>query len=320
MTIVVGVFVAVLASIVGSYYTFVLRLEDADQRALRKRLKQQAQTRASKILLVKEQERLSSLDMIDRLLGHGQRLVAPIQRLINQAEVRLTVSAFLLLTVCAAILPLLLVTAVTHRTILGVLVGACTAFIPLTCIRYLRRRRMWKFEEQFPEAIDLIARALRAGHTFPTGLSMVGEEMQAPIGTEFRLMYERQNFGMPMPEVLRDFADRTPVLDAKFFATAVLTQRDAGGNLAEVLDNLSSVIRERFKVKRQIRVLSAHGRITGWILAGLPPGLALVFSFVSPSQIRTLIEDPLGMKMIYAAIGLQVLGTLIMKKITNIEY
>ena len=159
---------------------------------------------------------------------------------------------------------------------------------------YVRRARgtsgCQKFEEQFPEAIDLVARALRAGHALPTGLGMVADELQAPVGTEFRILFDEQNFGLTLPDAMRNFARRVPVLDARFFVTAVLTQRETGGNLAEVLDNLASVIRERFKVKRQVRVLSAHGRITGWVLACLPPVLAVATLIVNPDHLGTLLD------------------------------
>jgi tight adherence protein B len=203
---------------------------------------------------------------------------------------------------------------------LASVIGGIAGSVPYLWVRRVRSVRIWKFEEQFPESIDLISRALRAGHTFQAGLSMVADEVEEPVKSEFRLLYDRQNFGMPLPDALRAFAERVPVLDAKFFATAVLTQRDAGGNLSEVLDNLSSVIRERFKVKRQVRVVSAHGRITGWVLAGLPPALACLFMIVRPQHIQTLFNDPLGMQLIYAALVLQVVGSLIIKKIVNIEY
>ncbi len=152
------------------------------------------------------------------------------------------------------------------------------------------KRGVGKFEEQFPEAIDLLARALRAGHAFTTGLSMVAEEMPEPVGTEFRLAYDRQNFGMPMGEALKSLGERVPLLDARFFVTAVLTQREAGGNLAEVLDNLARVIRERFKVKRQVRVITAHARITGWVLALLPPALGVVLTLLSPEHMSSAVD------------------------------
>ena len=139
-----------------------------------------------------------------------------------------------------------------------------------------------------------MSRALRAGHAFTTGLAMVAEEMPEPVGTEFRLLYDQQNFGMPMPDALKALGERVPVLDARFFVTAVLTQREAGGNLAEVLDNLAAVIRERFKVKRQVRVVSAHGRITGWVLAMLPPALGVALTLLSPEHMSLLWTDPTG--------------------------
>jgi tight adherence protein B len=195
-----------------------------------------------------------------------------------------------------------------------------TMVIPIFVLRHRRDQRVLQFEEQFPEAIDLIARALRAGHAFTTGLSMVAEEVGAPVGLEFRLLYERQNFGMPLPEALREFARRIPLLDAKFFATAVLTQRESGGNLAEVLDNLSSVIRERFRVKRQVRVISAHGRLTGWVLSLMPPGLAVAFMMVRPGHLDKLLNDTLGVQMIVGAVTLQLIGTMAIRRIVKIEY
>ena len=172
-----------------------------------------------------------------------------------------------------------------------------------------------KFEEQFPEAIELIARALRAGHAFTTGLALVAEELPDPVGGEFRLLYDRQNFGMSLPDALRLFAERVPLLDARFFVTAVLTQRESGGNLAEILDNLGDVIRERFRVKRQIRVVTAHGRITGWVLVMIPVVIALAMVVVAPDHILTLVSDPLGIQMAVGALGLWVLGYLVIRKL-----
>ena len=149
---------------------------------------------------------------------------------------------------------------------------------------------------------------------------MAAEEVPPPVGTEFRRLYDQQNFGMSLPDALRGFAARIPLIDARFFATAVLTQRETGGNLGEVLDNLAAVIRERFKVKRQVRVLTAHGRMTGWILAGFPPALAVVMFVIAPEHMKLLISDPLGVKMIVGALTLQIIGTLIIRKLVNIPY
>ncbi len=200
------------------------------------------------------------------------------------------------------------------------LAAAVTAPLPYLYLRFASARRTQQFEEQFPEAVDLVARALRAGHALPTGLGMVADEMPAPVGVEFRKLYDEQNFGLTMADALRNFAGRVPVLDARFFVTAVLTQREAGGNLAEVLDNLAQVIRDRFKVKRQIRVISAHGRITGFVLVGLPPCVAVATLMLSPLHIETLLGDPLGIRLIIVAAVMQVIGAFIIRKIVDIEY
>jgi tight adherence protein B len=205
-------------------------------------------------------------------------------------------------------------------TSLAIGAAVLVAFVPVNIVKYMRTLRMRKFEEQFPEALDLLGRALRAGHAFTTGIEMVGTEMPDPIGPEFRILYDQQNYGMPLPDALRLFAERIPVIDARFFVTAVLIQRESGGNLSEVLDNLAFVIRERFRVKRQIRVISAHGRITGWILVCLPPVLALVLFTINSETRQLMFYDPIGQQMMVAAIVLQIVGTLIMRKIINVEY
>ena len=320
MTLPALVFIAVLGIVLLPYVMFVMRPEDHSTQKLKRRLKNSTVVTRAQLALIKETERLSSLGPLDRLLGYAGRVVVPSQRLIEQSGLRLTVGTLLFACGCAALIPFAIVRTFSGSLLAGLIVGSCTGLVPYLWLRRARAKRLWTFEEQFPEAIDLIGRALRAGHTFQTGLLMVADELADPVGTEFRLLYDRQNFGMPLPEALRSFAERIPVLDAKFFATAVLTQRDAGGNLAEVLDNLAAVIRERFKVRRQVRVISAHGRITGWILAGLPPTLSVVFLVVTPKHMQTLFNDPLGVQFIIAAVVLQIVGTLFIRKIVNIEY
>ena len=144
--------------------------------------------------------------------------------------------------------------------------------------------------------------------------------MPEPVAGEFKLLHDQQTFGLPLTEGLKAFADRVPILDARFFVTAVLTQMESGGNLAEVLDNLGAVIRERFKIKRQLRVLTAHGRMTGLVLAALPPVMAGWLFFKTPDHLRVLIDEPLGNQMIVAAVALQLLGVYLINKISNVEY
>jgi tight adherence protein B len=202
----------------------------------------------------------------------------------------------------------------------SLLLGVLAMMVPTSYLRIKRTKRFLKFEEQFPEALDLMSRALKAGHAFTTGLAMVADELPAPLGPEFRLLYDQQNFGMLMPDALKAFARRIPLIDARFFVTAVLIQRESGGNLAEILDNIASVIRDRFRVKRQIRVISAHGRLTGWVLVAVPPALASVLFLINPDHWRTLSGNTLGVQLITFAVVLQITGTLIIRKLVQIEY
>jgi len=203
---------------------------------------------------------------------------------------------------------------------LSVLIALLVSSFPYLWVGWVASRRLRKFEEQLPEAVEMIAVSLRAGHAFTTGLLMVAEELGNPLGADFRLLYDQQTYGKPLPDVLREFSARVPLLDAKIFVTAVLTQRETGGNLAEVLDKLASVIRERFRIRRHVRALSAHGRITGWTLGLLPIVLALILSVIAPAHIRTLVDDPFGRQLTVAAIGLQVVGMFVIRRIVSVEF
>jgi tight adherence protein B len=247
-------------------------------------------------------------------------MLRPVELLIEQSGTRMTVAAFLLLSATCGIATMYIIVQLTDVFWLGLGAGVLTASIPTSLLRYLRTRRMLKFEEQFPEGLALISRALKAGHTFTTGLAMVAEEMPGPIGPEFKLLYDQQNYGMPLPDALKEFARRVWLLDARFFVTAVMIQRESGGNLSEILDNIATVIRDRFRVKRQIRVVSAHARMTGMVLMGVPPALAFMLFLINPDHIRTLTGSPLGMRLIYAAIIMQVTGSLIIRKMVKLEY
>ena len=270
--------------------------------------------------LLKQARQLSALPSLDAALRRGGGLVQPIELLIEQSGTRMTVGAFLLVSATCGFVTAYVVNEFTDLLPLALGAGALCAWTPTSILQFLRTRRILKFEEQFPEALALISRALKAGHTFTTGLAMVAEEMPAPIGPEFRLLYDQQNYGMPLPDALKEFARRVVLLDARFFVTAVLIQRESGGNLSEILDNIATVIRDRFRVKRQIRVISAHARMTGMVLMGVPPALAFMLFLTNPDHLRTLTNSPLGMNMIYAAITMQVTGSLIIRQMVKLEY
>jgi len=322
MIIAVATFIIIVALITGLYWLFVVRLEQAESVELRQRLKQSAPSAAAKkpSRLLKPLEQFSSVSSLNAWLTRLSRISQPLQRDITQAGLKITVATLLLSSLSLAAVAYLIVRFVMFSSMMALAAAAAASFVPFLYVKRTRNSRLRKFEEQFPEAVDLLGRALRAGHAFTTGVLMAAEEIPAPVGDEFKKLYDQQNFGMPLPDALHGFAERIPLIDARFFATAVLTQRETGGNLGEVLDNLASVIRERFKVKRQVRVLTAHGRITGWILAGFPPALAAGMFAIAPQHMSLLISDPLGVKMIVGALTLQIIGTMIIRKLVNIPY
>lgn len=327
------VFAVFFGAIYGAYWVFIVRPEQEAAGEVRRRLRA-GTTRDAKrrSALLKQIEAMSSIQSFDKLLKKSQARARSLQGLVEQSGVRVTVGAVVLGCATLGLLAFVVAQRVLTDVFSDVAGGALITFglsaasavgaaaVPIAVLRIMRTRRLRKFEEQFPEALDLLSRALKAGHAFTTGINMVGEEMPQPVGPEFRTLYDQQNFGMPMPDALKSFAERVPVLDARFFVTAVLIQRESGGNLSEVLENLSGVIRERFRVKRQMRVLSAHGRITGWILVALPPVLGAALMTISSDVRETMFGDPLGIQMIVVAIVLQIIGTLIIRRIVDVEY
>jgi len=314
-----GVFFVVLGIIFGAYLLLVVRPEQQASGAVRKRLRGN-RPRIAKAEIGKTDEPLSTVGVLDSVLRRWTGLSEPMQMLVDRSGLQLTVGQLVLLCgFCASVtgaIVRLVVPYMLPAIALAIIAGA----MPIVVVRFKVKQRLAKFEEQFPEAIDLIARALRAGHALPTALQMAGEEIPDPVGGEFRLLFDQQNYGLSMGEALKAFGERVPVLDARFFVTAVQTQREMGGNLSEVLDKLANVIRERFKVKRQVRAISAHGRITGVVLGILPPAVAGVLFVLSPAHIRLLVDDPIGVYMVVTAMFLQVIGVLIIRRIVDVEF
>ena len=203
------------------------------------------------------------------------------------------------------------VTAVT----LALICGAA----PYVVVRQKRSKRMARLEEQFPESLDFLARSMRAGHAFSISLEMLGEEMADPLGQEFRALFNEQNLGAPLESALHNFTTRVPLLDVRFFTSSVLLQKQTGGNLSEILARLAYVIRERFRLKGQVRAASAHGRMTATILTLMPVVTMLALLFVAPGYLQGMADDTLGKYMIGGAIGAQLLGNFFIKKIIKIK-
>lgn len=193
------------------------------------------------------------------------------------------------------------------------------AALPYLYVLRQRQKRMAAFEEQFPEALDFLARAMRAGHAFSISLEMLANESTPPLSVEFRKVYNEQNLGLPIDTALKNLAERVPLLDVKFFVSAVLLQRETGGNLAEILTKLARIIRERFQLKGQVRAASAHGRVTGAVLTIMPIVLMLGLMVVAPGYLQSMADDPDGKYIIGAAILGLLLGHLSIRKIVDIK-
>ena len=199
------------------------------------------------------------------------------------------------------------------------LAAAGLASLPFLWAFWKRKRRLKKFGGQLPDALELIARALRSGHSLAAGFQLVGQEMSQPIGGEFNRVYEEQNLGLPLEEALEEMTVRVPNLDLRFFATAVIIQRQSGGDLAEILDKIGHLVRERFQIWGQIQALTGEGRLSGIVLLALPPVLFITMWKLNPAYIMTLFDDPLGKQMIGVALLLQAVGALVIRKIVNIR-
>jgi len=191
--------------------------------------------------------------------------------------------------------------------------------LPLLWLVMRRRRRLRKFAKQLPDALELIARALRAGRSLAAGFNLVADEMSAPIGVEFQRCYEEQNLGIALDDALRSLTDRVPNLDLKFFATAVILQRQTGGDLAEILDKIGELVRERFRIWGQVQALTGEGRLSGIVLLALPPVLFATVWYLNPEYVMVLFTDPMGKKMLAGGVVMQILGALVIRKIVNIK-
>jgi tight adherence protein B len=258
------------------------------------------------------------LPALERMIS-GTEQGSAFARWIEQSGMKVSVSGLLLVSTFLAGLGAFAVTMAT-RSPFGIPVGAVMGFaLPFMFLKFKRTRRLRAFEEQFPEALDLIARALKAGHAFATGLKMAADELSEPVGPEFRKTFDEQNFGLPLKDALENLTLRIPILDVRFFATAVLIQRETGGNLSEILENLAHVVRERFKILRQVRVYTAHGRLTGYVLLALPAVLGIALSFINPDHMNMLFRERIGQILLMVAMGMQLAGYIWIKQVVKIE-
>jgi len=321
MLLAIIVFLLVAGGIVGAYFGATQLPGFMAARALDKRLREvsgpfmDAQSGDDSIV---KREAAGPLPGVDRAISRTSA-GSWLARLIQQSGVTTTPSTVVLMSLVAAAALGLVAQMFIRQPFAPLVAAALGAACPFGWLVRKRTVRLRRFEEMFPEALDLLSRAIRAGHAFQTAMGMVADEVRDPVGPEFKKAFDQQNFGLPLRDALNEMADRVSILDVKFFVTAVLIQRDTGGNLSEILDNLAHVVRERFKIRRQIRVHTAHGRFTGWVLLGLPAALAVALSIINPDHMQLLFSDRMGQMMIAGAIVMQTIGYFWIRQVIKIE-
>jgi tight adherence protein B len=261
---------------------------------------------------------LSDLPFINRILSAVPG-VDRLELLMRQANVNYTMSFFILLSLALGLTGYLFTVVLMKDPILALLVGLAATSLPLVHLRMKKKKRIAKFEKQLPEGLGLIARALRAGHAFTSGMKLASEEFGDPLGPEFDETLDEINFGVSVTEALKNLAYRVDCPDLRFFVVSVILQRETGGNLAEIIESLAQLIRERFKFRGKVRVLSAEGRLSAVVLVIIPFLLFLTIFFLNPSFLEPLISDPLGRVIILIAISLMAVGVLVIRRIIKVE-
>jgi tight adherence protein B len=316
--------IALLVSVVVALGAFAL-VSLFDQRSSRARIIKDRLAAVQKtpdqpvedVALLRD-EQLSQIPALDVFLRRSERISA-IQVMLAQGDTNMRAGNFLALCAIISAVAGLAAFIWSGRGPVAWAAMLVGFLLPYSYASYRRNKRFEKFEELFPEAIDTLARAVRAGHAFTTAIEMIAGEVAEPVCGEFRKLYEEQKFGMPVRDALVNLTERVPLVDVKFFVTAVMLQRETGGNLAEILDNLSYVIRERFKIQRQVRVYTAQGRLTMALLMGMPPVIVTVMLLIEPAFIRPLFSDPIGHTLLVAGITLQTIGYFVIRKIIKIQ-
>ncbi|MBS1155445.1 MAG: pilus assembly protein TadB [Proteobacteria bacterium] len=311
-------FIAVVLFLEGTFQAWNTYKGPEAKRIERRLRALSAGDKGTEQLTIVKQRLLSETPLMDRLLLQIPR-VHQLDRLLVQSGVKLNVAGFLWMTLIAAALGLILSFVLAFNIVIILAITVAAGFLPLIYVINKRGARLETIEQQLPDSLDLMARALRAGHALPGALKMVSEEMPEPIAGEFRTTFDELNYGVPLDAALTNLATRVPITDLRYFVISVLIQRETGGNLAELLDNISTLIRARFKLLGTIRVLSAEGKLSAWILTILPFALAGVISIIHPKFLSILWIDPAGQKMVAGALIIMALGIFLMWRIIKIR-
>ncbi|MBZ5596073.1 MAG: type II secretion system F family protein [Acidobacteriia bacterium] len=322
MPFVIFIFGAVVVATVGVYFLLDSRLRRADLDTIKSRLLGTAAKAKNKgpAPALMQSEDAKKDRMVLELLRHF-RLRQRLQELLEHAGLRWPVVRLARLALTGVLLGFSAAWYLLPPPLdrVAFLTGPLCGAMPLLYVWRKSIKRLRKFEEQFPDGLEFVARAMRAGHAFSVSLEMLHHEFDEPLAGEFRRTFDEQNLGLPLEVALEKLAGRIPLLDVQFFVSAVLLQKRTGGNLAEVLEKLAYLIRERFKLRGRIRAISAHGRMTGTALSLIPAAVAGMMFYVNPQYVMFFIHDTTGQWMMGGAIGLQLVGYAVIKKIVSIE-
>lgn len=314
------VFLFCLFLVLGAYL-LATRGSEAKRARLRQRLGEvllhSAQTEDVEVLLAR-QELMSEIPWMNRTLVRVQAAMQ-LKRVLDQADLQITVTRLVMFSMMAAILAALAASMLTVSLLIIVIIGLVGAAIPFIHVFWMRRKRFDKFLEHLPDALELMSRALSAGHAFSEALHMVSTEMPDPIAAEFRKTYEEQNLGLSLKLALENLTQRMPLLDLRLCVTAILIQRETGGNLAEILEKVAVTIRERFRILGDLKTLTTSSRLSAWLLCGLPIFVAVAVTAMNPDYMSVLWKDQRGHKLIAAAMLMQMAGMLIVRKILKIK-
>lgn len=318
----IGIFLSIILFVEGAYYCYHQYLNPQSQN-LKRRLrggsvKSQDPQKAGETAGMLRQRKMSALPWLQDLLASMTNL-GGLEKLLQQANSQMSLGVFFLLSSVFAVGGLLIAGFSDYPLSVGLGVGVVGCFLPLMWFKSQRKRRFKKFEAQLPEALDLMARALRAGHAFSVGMKMIGDEFQDPIGPEFNRTVEEISFGIDVPQAMANLNERVISTDLKFFVTALVVQRETGGNLAEIIEAISRLIRQRFELLGRVKALSAEGRMSGIILFLMPIVMAGVLWVMNESYMRLLIDDELGQMMALGSGLLMVVGAYVMKNMCDIK-
>lgn len=319
LLILAAIFIASLLIIEGLILIFRPRLTERKKLVEKRFARLSARTYGEEAVDITKKKRvLSTVPWLNSLL-HLVPGIHQLDNMVIQSRTVLPLGVFLLLSLVLGIFLYFFMWMGTGNVIVSVCIGLIAAAVPIFYLKIKKHRRMQKFERQLPDALDLMARSLKAGHAFSGGLQLVAQEFDDPVGTEFALTLNEINYGLSVEQSLKNLSDRVDVPDLKFFTVSVIIQRESGGNLAEILENISALIRERFKLLGKIRSLSAEGRISAFILVALPFVIAFVLLLLNPKYVAILKNDPIGNVLVIVALIMMTLGILVMKKMINIR-